>query len=124
MRHQMHLPIKPTTHSSSNPPPIPIRFRHSDRLPQLANNQGRVVDGGGRSRLRPMLNRWSRSICALPRDDSYQATISKPLVGHFRSVERREVDVGDDGSQGTADIGKGRLAEAGSPKQPFVETSR
>ena len=44
--------------------------------------------------------------------------------GQFLSAERREVDVGDDGSQGTADIGKGRLAEAGSPKQPFVETSR
>ena len=44
--------------------------------------------------------------------------------GHFRSAERREVDVGDDGSQGTADIGKGGLAEVGSPNQPFVETSR
>ena len=45
-------------------------------------------------------------------------------LGHLRTFERREVLVSDDRSQGTADIGKGRLAEAGSPKQPFVETSR
>ena len=42
--------------------------------------------------------------------------------GHFRSVERREVDVGDDGSQGTADIGEDRLEEASSPTQPFDKT--
>ena len=48
---KLRIPLRTTTHSSSNPPPIPIQFRHSARSPQLANNQGRAVDGDGRSAL-------------------------------------------------------------------------
>jgi len=56
--------------------------------------------------------------------DGYRGRPPMPGPGHFRAVERREADVADDGSQGTADIGEDRLAEASSSRQPFDEAPR